>query len=91
MQIGYLNIKDYAKNINNDGEFVITSSKHREQKQNIGDCIEKLEKIITKASIIPKDRLPTDIPTYASEKRLKDKRARSDIKAGRQKSRLDDM
>ncbi|EFA83582.1 hypothetical protein PPL_02648 [Heterostelium album PN500] len=63
----------YAKNITSDGEFVINSSKHREQKLNVSDVIEKLEKIVTKASIIPKERLPTDVPTYAEEKRKKDK------------------
>eukprot|EP01132_Coremiostelium_polycephalum_P012753 gene12753-15594_t len=75
--------EEYSKYLNNDGDFYITSEKHREQKLNLKDCFEKLDHILTKASIIPKERLPTDIPAYATEKRLKDKHFRSKIKADR--------
>ncbi|GAM24320.1 hypothetical protein SAMD00019534_074950 [Acytostelium subglobosum LB1] len=81
---------NYRNNINSAGEFVINSSKYREQKLNLHDCIEKLERILLKSSIIPKERLPTDVPTYAQERRKKDKMFRSDIKAGRGKVFMND-
>ncbi|EGG24810.1 hypothetical protein DFA_03055 [Cavenderia fasciculata] len=75
--------KEYAKNLNSSGDFVITSMKHREQRLNIKDVFEKLERLLTDASIIPKERLPTDAPLYANEKRLEEKKKRSDVKASR--------
>ncbi|KYR01233.1 hypothetical protein DLAC_02352 [Tieghemostelium lacteum] len=77
--------KSYSKNLNNDGDFIVTSERHREQKQNLKDCFDKLDEILEETSFIPKERVPTTTPTYAIEKRLKDKAHRKSIKEGRKK------
>ncbi|KAF2077276.1 hypothetical protein CYY_001401 [Polysphondylium violaceum] len=80
--------KDYKRYINNENEFVLTSEKHRYQHANIKEAFDKLEEIVDQASFIPKERIATEIPQYAIEKRLKDKAARKQTKQGRQKQSM---
>ena len=42
--------------INKSNEFLITSEKHRTQHRNLMDAYEKLQQIVDRASIEPKDR-----------------------------------
>ncbi len=68
-----------------EGEVVIASSRFRDQGRNVADCLEKLRSALAEASSPPKLRRPTR-PTRASiEKRLQDKRARSEKKRMRGK------
>lgn len=60
----------HSSKLNKEGEFVITSIRHRLQAQNLKDCLEKLREYLEEASFIPKERIPTDMPQYAIEKRL---------------------
>eukprot|EP01122_Echinamoeba_exundans_P015448 TRINITY_DN7339_c0_g1_i1.p1 TRINITY_DN7339_c0_g1~~TRINITY_DN7339_c0_g1_i1.p1 ORF type:complete len:196 (-),score=25.43 TRINITY_DN7339_c0_g1_i1:25-612(-) len=75
-----------ASKINKDGEMVITSIRHRLQAQNLKDCLDKLREYLEEAAIIPKERIATEMPQYAKEKRLFDKKKRSDVKRSRQSS-----
>lgn len=71
-------------NLTNDGRLVIHSDKFRSQDRNKHDCIQKFKNFITSALYVPPKRKKTK-PTKASkEKRLKDKKSRSEIKKNRQ-------
>ena len=73
-------LKETGKKITSEGDLVITARRYRSQEQNRIDAIKRLKKIILKAATKPLKRRKTR-PTFSSkEKRLKDKKHRSDIK-----------
>ncbi|MBA62448.1 MAG: hypothetical protein CMJ76_08785 [Planctomycetaceae bacterium] len=75
----------YAARINKHGKLVISSQKSREQHQNRSDCYQKLRLIIQDAQKTRKSRKRTK-PTKASkQRRLDNKKRRSQLKAGRQR------
>jgi ribosome-associated protein len=73
-----------GKRMTEDGVLVIDARRYRSQARNRKDAIERLVALIRKASVRPKTRRKTD-PTIASkERRLEEKRRRSEIKHRRQ-------
>jgi len=64
-------------------ELRITSQKHRSQYSNRLDAIAKLQALLRKALKEKKTRYKTNIPRSVKEKRLKEKRIRSDVKKSR--------
>ena len=76
-------IERYQSRLTNDGEIVIHSDEYRDQPRNIQACYDKLRAMIMPILRPPKKRRPTK-PTRGSKvRRLKEKKARSDVKAGR--------
>ena len=73
-------LKETGKKITSEGDLVITARRYRSQEQNRQDAIERLKKIIVKAAAKPLKRRKTRPTTSSKEKRLKDKKHRSDIK-----------
>lgn len=72
-----------------DGVIVITAVRFRTQERNRADAIERLQELVSKASVAPVKRIATR-PTRASkERRLQAKSGRSTIKAGRGRHDLD--
>ncbi|MFM8379091.1 MAG: alternative ribosome rescue aminoacyl-tRNA hydrolase ArfB [Planctomycetia bacterium] len=63
-----------------DGALVITSQRHRDQPQNIADCLAKLSAIVARALVPPKVRRPTKAPRSVTKKRLEGKRRRAETK-----------
>lgn len=62
---------------------VIAADEYRDQKRNVAACEEKLKEMILSIAVPPKKRRPTK-PTRASkEKRLDQKKSRSDVKKNR--------
>ncbi|KAN0018687.1 hypothetical protein ACTFIU_008617 [Dictyostelium citrinum] len=78
----------YKKNVNDNDEFIVTSSKHRYQHLNISDAMEKLDEILEDCQFVEKERIATEIPYYANERRLHDKSIKKDIKQSRRKQSL---
>ena len=69
-----------------DGDtVVIHSQRFRSQSRNVDDCIEKLHILISKVLIAPKSRTKTKPKRSAIEKRIKQKKERSETKKNRQK------
>lgn len=66
--------------ITRDGALIITSQRHRDQPQNIADCLAKLSAIIERAFVPPKVRRRTKTPRSMIAKRLEGKRHRSATK-----------
>ncbi len=71
--------------INNDGFFVISSDEKRTQLANKETVIKRFYELLDKALQKPKPRKKTKIPKAVKEKRLSDKKKKSDIKSSRSK------
>ena len=72
-----------GKRVTGEGVLVIEARRFRTQEQNRYDALEKFYELLKKAYEKPKQRRKTK-PTKAShEKRLKEKKVRSEVKRGR--------
>jgi ribosome-associated protein len=77
-----------AARLTRDGELVLSSNVHRDQPRNRETVIARLQAILAEAAHVPKRRQRTK-PTRASrERRLRDKKVRSEQK--RQRGQRDD-
>lgn len=72
-----------AARLDKDGRLVVTSQATRDQSRNLDDAREKLAALIRRALVVPKRRKPTKPSKGAKERRLKEKRARSEKKERR--------
>lgn len=72
--------KLYKRFVSTEGQVVIQSQRHRSQKRNKDDCVEKLRSMINAASKPPKKRRPTKPTRAAVKKRLESKKKRSEKK-----------
>lgn len=76
-------LKKYGNRLTKDGDLLIYSQEFRDQPKNIEACREKLRAMIQDVLRPPKKRRPTK-PTKGSKvRRLKEKKARSQVKEGR--------
>ena len=73
-----------GKRMTEDGVLIITARRFRTQDKNRKDAVERLVNLIRKAAEIPKPRIKTKIPAGVNERRLQEKRRRSEIKQSRQ-------
>ena len=73
------------RRINSDGIFQISSQRYRDQPRNRADCLEKLARLLEESSEKPKQRKRTRVPRRAHERRIADKKRRSEAKQRRQK------
>ncbi len=71
------------RRINQEGEFVLTSQRFRDQGRNVADCIEKLRDILIGALHEPKKRKATKPTKGSQRRRLEQKKARSQVKRQR--------
>ena len=71
------------------GELIITSERYRDQERNREDCLEKLRELIRQALIRPRPRKATRPTRGSQQRRLNEKRRRSQVKSGRQGPRDD--
>ncbi len=69
--------------LTDDGDLLMTSERHRDQKQNLDDAEAKLVALILSVLIPPKPRTATRPSKGSQRRRLNDKSRRSDIKEGR--------
>jgi ribosome-associated protein len=66
--------------ITNEGEFVISSQRYRDQPRNIADCYEKLQALLRTAAVRPVRRKKTKPTASSRRRRVADKRLRSAAK-----------
>ncbi|MEJ2108645.1 MAG: alternative ribosome rescue aminoacyl-tRNA hydrolase ArfB [Acidobacteriota bacterium] len=79
-----------GKSVNSAGEVIIEAKRFRTQQRNREDALDRLTRLIQKASVIPKVRRKSH-PTETSKlRRLNSKRHRSEIKKLRQRSPLEE-
>ena len=70
----------FGKRINADGELILSSSRFREQRRNVDDCLEKLKQLVLAAAVVPKVRKRPKRSAAANAKRLEKKRRRGERK-----------
>lgn len=73
-----------------DGVLVIDSREHRTQAMNREAARARLVALLQQAAVRPRSRTPTRPGKGAKERRLGDKKRRSDVKSGRRTSGRDD-
>jgi len=73
----------YGNRLTNDGDLLIVSQRYRDQPKNILDCHEKLLEMIRSVLVAPKIRRPTKPTRGSKERRITEKKRRSETKARR--------
>ena len=73
-----------GRRMTEDGVLILTARRFRTQEKNRKDAVDRLVNLIRKATEIPKPRIKTKIPAGVNERRLQEKRRRSQIKQSRQ-------
>lgn len=76
-------LERFATRVTLAGEIVLSSDRYRDQGRNAADCVEKLRAMLAAVAVPPRPRRPTKPGRAARERRLSDKRARSDVKRSR--------
>ena len=71
------------------GELVLTARTYRTQEQNRADARARMAEFLRKAQELPEKRAKTRLNRVGKTQRLKGKKIRSDVKAGRGKVRFD--
>jgi ribosome-associated protein len=74
------------RKINKEGFLQVKSQTYRTQLENKEDAVQKINDIITKALRKKKARIATKASKASIEKRIENKKRKSEIKAGRRKS-----
>jgi len=73
----------FARRINEEGVFLLTSQRHRERERNVADCLAKFGALLAEVAVPEKPRRPTRPTRGAKERRLAEKRHASRRKAER--------
>jgi ribosome-associated protein len=66
-----------------EGDLVLSSQRYRDQDRNRQDVLDKLRDMIQQATVVPKKRKATRPSRGSKEARLREKKKRSGVKAGR--------
>jgi len=74
-----------GKRVTDEGDLVIEASRYRTQEMNRQDAIERLTRLVKKASEKPKTRFATRPSAKEKQKRLRNKKVRGEIKRLRKK------
>src|SRR4051812_26583669 len=74
-----------GRRMTKDGVLVLQGNRFRDQLRNREDVRARLIHLIARAAFLPKRRKPTRPPRAAKEKRLQEKKVRSDVKRMRGK------
>ena len=77
-----------GKRMTEDGVLILTARRFRTQEKNRRDAVDRLLNLIRKATETPKPRIKTKIPPGVNERRLQEKRRRSETKRSRQSQLL---
>jgi ribosome-associated protein len=75
----------YRRRISANGELVISSQRFRDRGRNVADCLEKLRALLADVASAPRPRRETRPTKGARERRLAEKRARSETKQRRRR------
>ncbi|MBC8868087.1 MAG: aminoacyl-tRNA hydrolase [Planctomycetes bacterium] len=79
----------YSRRINKQGELVIYSQRYRDQGRNVVDCLDKLRDLLLDVATAPKKRKPTRPSRASKERRIRDKKAKSQTKDRRRRPRME--
>ena len=71
--------KKLASKLTSEGEIVFSSDRFRDQRKNREDCLEKLQRCLSKAAEMPKIRKKTQ-PSRSSQRRVKETKGKQSQK-----------
>ncbi len=74
-----------GKRMTKEGDILITGQEHRDAPKNKADCLERLAELLRAALVKPRVRKATKPSRGSKERRLKEKKQRSETKQGRQR------
>lgn len=77
-------LQRFASRINQAGELVLSSDRHRDQPRNVTDCYEKLRHLVLTVLVPPRPRKKTRPSRSSIERRLQQKRTGAQKKQRRQ-------
>lgn len=80
----------YRRRISGAGELVLHSQRFRDQGRNVADCLAKLRAMLAAVADPPRRRKPTRPGRASVERRLREKRKRSERKGRRSRPTRDD-
>jgi ribosome-associated protein len=72
-----------GRRLTKDGVLVIEADRFRTQEMNRDDALDRLVALIRQAAVRPKKRIATKPSKASKERRLKEKKGRAAVKAGR--------
>ncbi len=75
--------KAFPSHVTSTGEFLVTSDRHRSQRQNQQDALNKLAERLRGIRLPPRRRIATKVTRTARRRRLDSKRQRAEIKRHR--------
>ncbi len=84
-------IARYKRRMTGDGELVISSQRFRDQGQNVADCLNKLKEMVLSVATPPKKRKPRSVSKAAKQRRLTNKRRRSETKRLRRSPKRENL
>jgi len=79
----------YSRRINKNGELVIYSQRYRDQARNVDDCKDKLRDMLLEVATAPRKRKATRPSRASKERRLREKKAKSQTKESRRRPPMD--
>lgn len=82
--------KNLSTRITEAGDILVSCDSHRSQRRNKEEALQRLAAMVREALIPPKPRKKTKPTRAAKERRLQDKKQRSEVKKGRGKYRDSD-
>ena len=82
-------VDNLGSRLSSDGDLIVTCGKHRSQRRNRQECMDRLAAILRRALTPPRTRRKTRVPSAARERRLQDKKKRAALK--RSRGRRDDQ
>lgn len=80
-------LKRYSRRVTAGGELLVTSQRFRDAGRNVADCLEKLRAMLAEVAAPPKPRKPTKPSAASVQRRLDQKRKRSQKKQRRRPPR----
>lgn len=83
-------LENLGSRLEPSGVLRLRSDRHRSQLRNKEEVIERLISVVEQGLRVPKSRVATGPTRKAKQKRLDQKRRRSDVKRARQRPRMDD-
>ncbi len=84
-------IARYKRRMTGNGELVISSQRFRDQGQNVADCLNKLKEMVLSVATPPKKRKPRSVSKAAKQRRLTNKRRRSETKRLRRSPKRENL
>jgi ribosome-associated protein len=73
-------IARHGRRITASGELILSSQRFRDQGRNVADCLERLRAMLADAESSPRARRATRPTRASAERRLREKRQRSETK-----------